>query len=1025
MPRRRAASLRVSAGLGVVFAAAVLGACGGHPEGVVAPRSGSRPAAPAAETHPAARFVVLPPEGPTPLLLEDPDGSRRFVAFGMRVSQGADGGLTHAAELLLDLEELGAVPLPRRLGGGYLFVGHDDGETLVWKTETWTSRLIPLLRLPFETSAVVPGFDRVYAIGRRSGQVLAFDAGSGRGLDPDPLPAAPAYGAMAFADGWLAAVETDVRGPLVTFDAGMTWHPLGRVTHSPAIAAGAGETLVINTARGRFSLDATGRLARLDGSADPASSDALGVADLTPPLDTPTDEGPAWSESAKHPLRRAVLHGVPIGQGLVRVASARGHEHIRLSDGRVVSSRGVADPLEPCRPVALGLRPTYVCMAGRDTILVEVTEQQRKILQRFEGPRFVQASGNGHLIVREGCSRRQPGRYCIVSPAAAGVVTREIRVTGDVGVERVVVLTDGRVAVVVPPRFGTPPALTVVAADGAASTRTLDLTAVHEGPRALLETGMWLDTAVEVRPGTLGLWVAGGSAFVGVAIDVNQGALSAGSLREGLETTSFAGWRALSLTPGNALYETLDGGMSWSEIVVPGRLAQSMRAELSEGPRARRERGCSRVGCVFGEWVRIGWQARGESSLAEAAARPPPVPQEAVFANWALRCDFSGRVSRRVLGQSPVEVRDRTPTPRISVWPAPRVAADPAPVALESSAFRPFLGHAPPSLAPGDLAFDFGTEEQLIQVRGYVWGPRGVPWDRRGRWIVRGVDRFDVDAVWTTRPTRSPWPDALSAAARFGSDPSHRTITDWQVHMDPSGQSGLLIIRVQGAVELFSISSDRVITPIADPDGLGLEHPTGVVVVENDLYIGSAPSSRVFRVARNDHGVLRLVGTYPRHAEAPPPRLVRGTSHNALGILGAAVGPAGKRGGGGSWVLFPVDGRSGEALLPIIVPRAALSRLPRACGPDDEGWLVEHTVSRSIARAELAESGQALPVTDLDARLIVNDGDVCVRALATGAAGGPLDEAKLRRPVAGEPRPISLVVTDRAADRRFGFRCSG
>ena len=41
-----------------------------------------------------------------------------------------------------------------------------------------------------------------------------------------PLPSASSYGLLAFADGWRAVVDTDMRGPLATFDAGATWRSL-------------------------------------------------------------------------------------------------------------------------------------------------------------------------------------------------------------------------------------------------------------------------------------------------------------------------------------------------------------------------------------------------------------------------------------------------------------------------------------------------------------------------------------------------------------------------------------------------------------------------------------------------------------------------------------------------------------------------------------------------------------------------------------------------------------------------------
>ncbi len=116
---------------------------------------------------------------------------------------------------------------------------------------------------------------------------------------------------------------------------------------------------------------------------------------------------------------------------------------------------------------------------------------------RFDEPRFVAPSGNGALVVRGPCTGKQAGAagaYCIRTRDGR---KSEMRVRGDLGVERLVALSDGGTAVVVPPRLGAPGTLTVVAADGSAKTVKLKLPKDDVQSLAMLKKGLWLEGFVE------------------------------------------------------------------------------------------------------------------------------------------------------------------------------------------------------------------------------------------------------------------------------------------------------------------------------------------------------------------------------------------------------------------------------------------------------------------------------------------------------------------------------------------------
>jgi photosystem II stability/assembly factor-like uncharacterized protein len=98
-----------------------------------------------------------------------------------------------------------------------------------------------------------------------------MDAFSGKAMDLSPLPAAAAYGDMVFADSWHAGVLAGVRGALVTFDAGETWHPLSAPAAVTELDIAASGAITLGTDAGRFELDATGRLVQTSAR----GSDAL------------------------------------------------------------------------------------------------------------------------------------------------------------------------------------------------------------------------------------------------------------------------------------------------------------------------------------------------------------------------------------------------------------------------------------------------------------------------------------------------------------------------------------------------------------------------------------------------------------------------------------------------------------------------------------------------------------------------------------------------------------------------------
>lgn len=962
-----------------------------------------------------ARLFVLPGDREESMVSQAPDGTIRFVAFGIRAADHPGGAIDRSDVILPSGDRVDSLKLPPRLGAGFLFYVVDDGTTRIWRADEWTGPLEPLAHLRFEVSRLEAGFDRIYAIFERKNAVVAIDPHTGAIVSRGPLPRSSGYGAMAFADPWMGAIETDFRGVLVTFDAGASWRPVDMPMSVPGVGLTNGG-IVLNTARGPFALDTEGRLSKLGDHPDDDLLRALGMPPGWLEQEPPADRH--WVEPRSSPLgnaiTRAVLSGYPDSSETALVAFRGVLARVRLTDGSLSAVAPEAYPeADRCQGVPLGATVGFICGGAGATTVVYRYEPPMALTEvlRFDAPRYIASSDNGALVIRGPCdSKGRPrgaseGRYCI---RRVDGDLHEIRVRGDVGAERVVALADGRAAVVVPPRFGAPGLLTLIEPDGSSKTRRLVLPDV-DAERDLLESGLWLDGFVETPGKELSGWVAGQRFFAGVKVGLD-GTVHAGPLHEELSHSLLSGRFGLLLAANGVIRETTDGGATWAVVDLPGRLSEEVTALARPG--THDERGCTNVGCAFGPWARVGWGADPSLQLAED---PHEVASErAIYVRWSLECAPTGESTPVVYGASGAS--ERPPVRSSSVSSGPR---------LETSAWRPFLGARPPHLRSSDLGFDFGTEQDLVQIRGYVWGPVEGHWRRYGRWQVRAVDRFRVgDAIWSTAPSRPPWDEPIDAAQAFASDPSHRTTSDWNAVLDPGGEGGVLVIQSRSSAEVYVMEAGRSIVRVGNADDVGLERPAGAVRVGDSWYVGSAPSPRAFRVVEIEGDRATLVGDFPRHAEGPTPRVVRSVDGDQVAIWAVEPGFFGALGGGDRWYVFPVDPASGRAQSPVVVPRDWRLDVPRPCEPDEDGWVLVDAVNPSVTSLDFAGGAEGVHAERLEARLIVGRSGLCVDALAAQVDGEPIRSIRPRGRLFAERPTVPLSLTDRSSDRRWGFRCS-
>ncbi|WP_438029500.1 hypothetical protein [Sorangium sp. So ce233] len=924
-------------------------------------------------------------------------GSRRVLIDRMRLIAHDDGSLERAAELLPS-GQVTALKLPTRLGGGYLFYASNRGSAQLWRAREWLAPLDPLVQLPSEANEIIAGFDRLYARLSHSHRLLAIDAQKGEAMPLGPLPPASAYGQLAFADGWRAVVEADLRGLLVTFDAGATWRPV-EVDARPTSLAVIGGDPAVMTANGFFSVDARG-----------------GVTYRT--LETPEDvqEAPARAQGpfGRRPLRAAVEDGWPDSSLTAVVARAGALARVSLRDGAVVDVAPDAYPEREatCHAIRAGASFGFVCgeRDGPTTLYAFQSPFGMRRLMRFEEPRFVAASGNGALVIRGACGERSGAHdsraYCIV---AADGSTREIHVRAparDVGVERVVALSDGRVAVLSPPRLGASGQLTLLKGSDV-TTVPLILPGKPRSTVRDLQRGMWLEGFEEREPGVLGGWVEAGGPIVGVRIDVKSGNVTAGAPRQDGTGALLSGRFALSLGEGERAAESTDGGMTWRSIELP---------ERDDDAAAPRTRACGPVGCVFKGWIRVGW---GKTALPDdlAEAKPPPVLQTPLRAGSpiAMRCE--------ALGSSTPPLPDRPSAAPAARRPQPAARSQSKEAA--SSAWAPFRNTVPPTLGADEIGFDNGAPYDIVTVRAYAWGKRGADWARAGRWLIRFDDRFDADGgVRSSAVSASPWSDEATAAEALGV--VNYGAASWGAYLDPGGRAALTHVCRGAGCSLFAVSEGLPVLPLRDGGGRAgnflRPFPNGAVRLgETWFFVAPGGSYESVTLWRADLGIARPLATYHRPARTSygvdPPRLVRRALGGGVGLLISTAPDPGVR--AGSWHVLPIDRDTGALGEAVPLGRKDLVDTPLdRCQPGQDGWLLDTSLEGSPS----FDLGGSYPSVDgAEFRLRLDPGAACVEAMSVRLQGIFSKAPEKQLDVAASTIP--LAATERTTGRRWRLRC--
>jgi len=1046
-PRERVAALAVAAALVNGGGCASPGGPGRPSLGATVPSAAgvAAPTLPAPDVGLRERGLSAP-EDPTvrggrilPVSLEgsrawgsEPGGGVRTVVTGVRLVAWPDGAMTSAVDRLPATPSL-VVELPERLGGGFLLA---IGARL-WRAATWLGPAVPVFTSPLPIVDVSLGLDRVYA---RSPQGIleALDPRTGFPLGLGPVPASPRVVRVAALDAWREIALADLRGVLVTSDAGVSWRSVALPFQPTDVSAGGGAFSVEG-------LDANRKTTLWQVAMDGDSSwlSAAPIAAMEPP---PEPVDPVVRTFGTRALGAALEDGWPLVDGTALVARGGALARVRLADGALVEAIGGAFPLASarCHPLSLAGKVDrsafgFVCGEPHGPTVLYAWDAPRSRLvelRRFDDAREVLGFGNGALAVRGGCSassaRTEPEgpvreqSWCVRPAGGPTAEWSEVGFGGEgVASARLVVLADGRTALVRPPTDGDlSTARLTLGRSGVATHLVLKIPALRADVAHALRWGTWMDGFEERRPGVLGGWIDTAGSILGVEITV-EGELRAGEYIRDMGSPVAAGRWALGWTGSGAGFETTDGGMTWTkEIELPVPIT---------GERADRERVCGPIGCIVAGWLRVGWKA---APLAPPPEAPPahPLATRRPAAALMLDCDvLAGKppeaapAPRRAL---PAEANSR-------VTPALRLGSASSTLWGTASEVGPFAGRAAPALGPderGALAEVSSGLDRVLRsqpfARLYAWGPASGDWSSPpGRWQVRWQSPFDG------------WPEARSSGVSQGSwssvEAARRAIganqpSMWAFAPGDDADHALLVSSDSAGAggQVIVLEADRAPVEARPAGGDAFPLIEAAVRSGGRWYVASTqrpgePEATLLWAIDGASG--HELGRVPRlvFPVRPAVRLARRGDGRAIGIM--LEGEPELNRGTSLWVA-PFDVDSGTLGEPERMANFDLvDRTEPLCTGDDTGWEVDVPYP---AEVEVAVGGWSATLQGVMARARVMPNRACIDRLfgSSGAYASSPPGAFAPRLVAapagggaGHPRTFDVSVL--SARTRFPLRC--
>jgi hypothetical protein len=933
-------------------------------------------------------------------------GGTRAIVAGERIVTGAGGSIVVAQDRLPGAPS-SVVELPERLGGGFVFAL--PGRLV--RADTWLGPAEAMAAAPSDVTQVVAGLDRLY-VGTRQGGILALNARDGSPLDLGPLPASPNVSRLAALDGWRAIAIADMRGVVLTLDAGATWRRV-HVPLDPSDVVAQEDSFAVG------GLDQAHRVSWWEVGPDGAIGRLPGPPP-SPALSQPVASVPEGGARAfgPRPLVAALEDGWPLTDGTALVARDGVLGRVRLTDGSLVETVPDAFPLGPslCHPFSLARRADpgafgFACGESRGRTILYRWDPAGALLvelRRFEAPREVLAFGNGALAVRGACGDDSPAAagandqaYCLMF---GGGSWREVHFRGEeVDRARLVVLGDGRIALVRPPRGADLSTARVTITDGERSTHVaVKMPAVRADVARALRTGIWLDGFEERRDGVLGGWIDAGGAVLGVEVGLD-GEATVGSYTRGSGEIFVSGRWGFGWTASRRGIETTDGGMSWKEFEMPEPIAPA---------RTVSERACGPLGCLAAGWMRVGW---GEPIAGAVPELPPPRKSPPPRAAPDLTLDCEPLADRPPEPAPPAQARVRVPAPTRPVLLPRRFAGSVTfrGGSIPSDSFPPFSARSAPATGEDDarvyLEISSGFERAARNIpyaAVYGWGPKDGDWDPLGRWQVRWLWPYGGwPDVRSSSVAPSPWGTFELARHALGKQPPSQNT--WLLAPGDDADHALLIARRTSSVataDVVVLESDRAPIEARRPGGDPFPDVEAAVRAGGRWYLATLqPAGELAATVlwQIDGTNATEIARVPRSGfeSRPPLRMALRPDNRTLGLV--VDGPLDVAAGVALRWVVPVDLESGKVGDPEpLAPAYVADRVVSSCTADDTGWEVDLPYSGRVVVSWPLRTGSVVqsPIV----RMRLGRERACVEELLGSVDGSP--------PAPGAAQKMSGVV---------------
>ena len=623
--------------------------------------------------------------------------------------------------------------------------------------------------------------------------------------------------------------------------------------------------------------------------------------------------------------------------------------------------------------------------------------------------------------------------YCILGHDNAW---REVHVRGDVGGERVIVLADGKIAVVSPPQGHSGSARLTLLDKGHATTLPVAFPNVTADIARVLRLGVWLDGFEERRPGVVGGWIEAGGARLGVEIALDGKAVLGQFVRDaGMPFVS--GRYGFGWTPSRRGFETTDGGMTWTSLELPEPLVPIGKVE---------RRACGPVGCLAAGWLRVGW---GETKKPPVPPAPPPHRATTTVSPPQLVLACEPTLPPMPTPPAP-KPKTATVTPPGSSAAVRRTFGGPPVLAATGAAgvaeLPSFFSQPGPLLRDSERGMPFEVPELLERssprlgglARAYAWGPKGGDWETQGKWQVKWLSPF---AGWSEShasvPTLPPQVliDFTKQSSAYGTYyQAYSSFFSIAAGDDPS--HAMLVVRRSTRTDMtpIELEADRAPVEIHRADGEPFLEIDAVTRAAGRWFIVTPPpagaSSPVTTIWQVDGAVARELVHIPRAAvESGRPagaRLARRSDGRTIGLVVDGQ-PTAERTTATRWVL-PIDLETGQLGEPESLGYTDLAGSTlEACTDDVVGWGFDTTLP-GTARVRLPQGSGSMHA--LYVRLRLTTTHACVERIAGMYDGQSADRAAqltragARAGGALSLKPGELVATAFASQGRYALRCT-